>query len=74
VQASTADRGRTVKNQLQPLQEAAEWLGWVMVRVVGGELIRLHEEDGRRPSLDRYGVRHELHRHVRRNIGQVGRP
>jgi hypothetical protein len=28
VRVSTADRGQTVENQLQPLQEAAGRLGW----------------------------------------------
>jgi hypothetical protein len=31
VRVSTADRGQTVENQLQPLQEAAGRLGWSLV-------------------------------------------
>jgi DNA invertase Pin-like site-specific DNA recombinase len=30
---STSDRGQTVENQLQPLQEAAERLGWTVVAI-----------------------------------------
>ena len=31
VRVSTSDKGQTVENQLQPLQEAAGRLGWTMV-------------------------------------------
>jgi DNA invertase Pin-like site-specific DNA recombinase len=31
VRVSTSDRGQTVENQLQPLQEAAARLGWSIV-------------------------------------------
>jgi DNA invertase Pin-like site-specific DNA recombinase len=31
VRVSTSDRGQTVENQLQPLQEAAGRLGWTVV-------------------------------------------
>jgi len=31
VRVSTSDRGQTVENQLQPLQEAAGRLGWSIV-------------------------------------------
>jgi DNA invertase Pin-like site-specific DNA recombinase len=31
VKVSTSDRGLTVENQLQPLQEAAGRLGWTVV-------------------------------------------
>jgi DNA invertase Pin-like site-specific DNA recombinase len=34
---STADRGQTVENQLQPLQEAAARLGWSIVAVFRDE-------------------------------------
>jgi hypothetical protein len=34
VRVSTSDRGQTVENQLQPLQEAAGRLGWTVVAVV----------------------------------------
>jgi DNA invertase Pin-like site-specific DNA recombinase len=33
VRVSTNDRGKTVENQLQPLQEAAGRLGWTVVAV-----------------------------------------
>src|SRR5689334_22274744 len=33
VRVSTADRGQTVENQLQPLQEAARRLGWTVVAI-----------------------------------------
>ena len=37
VRVSTADRGQTVENQLQPLQEAAGRLGWSIVAVFRDE-------------------------------------
>jgi predicted site-specific integrase-resolvase len=37
VRVSTADRGQTVENQRQPLQEAAGRLGWSIVAVVRDE-------------------------------------
>jgi DNA invertase Pin-like site-specific DNA recombinase len=33
VRVSTSDRGQTVENQLQPLQEAAGRLGWSIVAI-----------------------------------------
>ena len=33
VRVSTSDRGQTVENQLQPLQEAAGRLGWTVVAI-----------------------------------------
>ena len=42
---STADRGQTVENQLQPLQEAAGRLGW-------NEGIRGTRGRDKRPGLD----------------------
>ena len=33
VRVSTTDRGQTVENQLQPLQEAAGRLGWSIVAI-----------------------------------------
>ena len=33
MRVSTADRGQTIENQLQPLQEAAGRLGWTVVAV-----------------------------------------
>jgi hypothetical protein len=35
VRVSTSDRGQSVENQLQPLQEAAGRLGWTAVAVCG---------------------------------------
>ena len=37
VRVSTSDRGQTVANQLQPLQEAAGRLGWIVVAVFRDE-------------------------------------
>jgi DNA invertase Pin-like site-specific DNA recombinase len=37
VRVSTSDRGQTVENQLQPLQEAAGRLGWTVVAIYRGE-------------------------------------
>ena len=37
VRVSTADRGQTVENQLQPLQEAARRLGWTVVAIYRDE-------------------------------------
>src|SRR5512142_1485996 len=45
VRVSTADRGQTVENQLQPLQEAAQRLGWTVVAV--------YRDDGVSGSLGR---------------------
>ena len=33
MRVSTADRGQTIENQLQPLQEAAGRLGWTVGRL-----------------------------------------
>jgi DNA invertase Pin-like site-specific DNA recombinase len=37
VRVSTSDKGQTVENQLQPLQEAATRLGWTVVAVYRDE-------------------------------------
>ncbi len=37
VRVSTSDRGQTVENQLQPLQEAAQRLGWSVVAIYRDE-------------------------------------
>ena len=37
MRVSTSDRGQTVENQLQPLQEAAERLGWTVVAICRDE-------------------------------------
>jgi hypothetical protein len=39
VRVSTADRGQTAENQLQPLQEAAGRLGWTVV-AIGQDAVR----------------------------------
>ncbi len=52
VRVSTADRGQTVENQLQPLQEAATRLGWSIVAVYKDEGISGAKGRDRRPGLD----------------------
>jgi DNA invertase Pin-like site-specific DNA recombinase len=52
VRVSTADRGQTIENQLQPLQEAAGRLGWTVVAVYRDEGISGTKGRYRRPGLD----------------------
>jgi DNA invertase Pin-like site-specific DNA recombinase len=52
VRVSTADRGQSVKNQLQPLQEAAGRLGWTVVAVHRDEGISGAKGRQQRPGLD----------------------
>jgi DNA invertase Pin-like site-specific DNA recombinase len=52
VRVSTADRGQTVENQLQPLQEAAARLGWSIVAVHRDEGISGAKGRSQRPGLD----------------------
>ena len=52
VRVSTADRGQTVENQLQPLQEAATRLGWNIVAVIKDEGISGARGRDKRPGLD----------------------
>ena len=52
VRVSTADRGQTVENQLQPLQEAAARLGWSIVAVFRDEGISGTRGRDKRPGLD----------------------
>ncbi len=52
VRVSTADRGQTVENQLQPLQEAAVRLGWSIVSVHRDEGISGAKGRTQRPGLD----------------------
>lgn len=52
VRVSTADRGQTVENQLQPLQEAATRLGWGIVAVFKDEGISGARGRDKRPGLD----------------------
>jgi DNA invertase Pin-like site-specific DNA recombinase len=52
VRVSAADRGQTVENQLQPLQEAAARLGWSIVSVFKDEGISGAKGRDRRPGLD----------------------
>jgi DNA invertase Pin-like site-specific DNA recombinase len=51
VRVSTADRGQTVENQLQPLQEAATRLGWTVVAIYRDEVSGARGRD-KRPGLD----------------------
>lgn len=52
VRVSTADRGQTVENQLQPLQEAAARLDWTIVAVHRDEGISGAKGRDKRPGLD----------------------
>jgi DNA invertase Pin-like site-specific DNA recombinase len=52
VRVSTADRGQTVENQLQPLQEAAARLGWTIVAIHKDEGISGAKSRAQRPGLD----------------------
>lgn len=52
VRVSTADRGQTVENQLQPLHEAAERLSWTVVAIHKDEGISGAKSRDRRPGLD----------------------
>jgi len=52
LRVSTSDRGQTVENQLQPLQEAAERLGWAVVAVHTDEGISGARGRQQRPGLD----------------------
>jgi DNA invertase Pin-like site-specific DNA recombinase len=52
VRVSTSDRGQTVENQLQPLQQAAVRLGWTVVAVYCDEGISGSQSRQKRPALD----------------------
>jgi DNA invertase Pin-like site-specific DNA recombinase len=52
VRVSTVDRGQTVENQLQPLQEAATRLGWTVVAVYRDKGVSGAYGRSRRPGLD----------------------
>jgi DNA invertase Pin-like site-specific DNA recombinase len=52
VRVSTADRGQTVENQLQPLQDAARRLGWSIVAIYRDEGISGARGRDKRPGLD----------------------
>ena len=52
VRVSTSDRGQTVENQLQPLQEAAGRLGWTVVAFLRDEGISGTRGRDKRPGLD----------------------
>jgi DNA invertase Pin-like site-specific DNA recombinase len=52
VRVSTSDRGQTVENQLQPLQEAAGRFGWTVVAVYRDEGISGAKGRDKRPGLD----------------------
>ena len=51
VRVSTSDRGQTVENQLQPLQEAAGRLGWTVVAIYRDEGISGTKGRDKRPGL-----------------------
>src|SRR6478736_8653304 len=52
VRVSTTDKGQTIENQLQPLQEAATRLGWTVVAVYRDEGISGSLGRQKRPGLD----------------------
>jgi DNA invertase Pin-like site-specific DNA recombinase len=52
VRISTADKGQTIENQLQPLQQAARRLGWSVVAIYRDEGISGTKGRDRRPGLD----------------------
>ena len=52
VRVSTSDKGQTVENQLQPLHEAAQRLGWTVVAVFKDEGISGAKGRQQRPGLD----------------------
>jgi DNA invertase Pin-like site-specific DNA recombinase len=52
VRISTADRGQSIENQLQPLQEVAGRLGWLVVAIFKDEGISGTKGRDRRPGLD----------------------
>jgi DNA invertase Pin-like site-specific DNA recombinase len=52
VRVSTADRGQTVENQLQPLHNAADRLGWTVVAIHKDEGISGARGREHRPGLD----------------------
>jgi DNA invertase Pin-like site-specific DNA recombinase len=49
---STSDKGQTIENQLQPLQEAARRLGWSIVAIFKDEGISGTKGREKRPGLD----------------------
>src|ERR1700693_4350084 len=52
VRVSTSDRGQSVENQLQPLQDAAGRLGWSIVSIYRDEGISGAIGRAKRPGLD----------------------
>ena len=50
LRVSTSDRGQTVENQLQPLQEAAGRLGWTVVAIYRDEGISGSRGRHKRPD------------------------
>src|ERR1700693_1048909 len=52
VRVSTSDRGQSVENQLQPLQEAAGRLGWSIVSIFRDEVVSGAKSRHSRPGLD----------------------
>jgi DNA invertase Pin-like site-specific DNA recombinase len=52
VRVSTSDKGQTIENQLQPLQDAARRLGWTVVAIYRDEGISGTKGREKRPGLD----------------------
>ena len=52
LRVSTSDRGQTVENQLQPLQEAAGRLSWTVVAIYRDGGVSGTKGRDKRPGLD----------------------
>ena len=52
VRVSTSDRGQTVENQLQPLQDAARRLGWTVVAIPTATRHQWHQGRDKQPDHD----------------------
>jgi len=52
VRVSTSDKGQTIENQLQPLQDAARRLGWTVEAIYRDEGISGTKGREKRPGLD----------------------
>jgi DNA invertase Pin-like site-specific DNA recombinase len=52
IRVSTSDKGQTVEDQLQPLQETAGRLGWTVVAIYRDEGISGTRGRDKRPGLD----------------------
>ena len=69
VRVSTSDRGQTVENQLQPLQEAAGRLGWTVVAIYRDEGI-----SGSRGAISGLGWMSNSRQKDRRSRAGTGSP